>query len=410
MFVRQLLLWTSLLAAGPVLAAPLAFDSVDLPEVLFSDPDALISARAEARSGGTLSPALHLLHSRSEAALAVGPFTVTDKPQLAPSGDLHDYMSLGRYWWPDPTKPDGLPYVELDGRINPETGTITDKAELQALLPAVSTLAHAYLVFGDERYAEHAARLLRTWFLDPATRMNPNLEYSQLHKGHVELGGSGIIDSRDFAMLPEAVGLLKGSPAWSAEDDAALRQWFTQYLDWMLNTEGGRAEEALTNNHRTWYWYQAVPLLLYTGQAQRADDVFRNVLLPSLAEQIEPDGSQPQELSRTKGFSYSIFNLMAWSRLAHLAKARGVDLWHHELPDGRGSLRRAFTYLLPYLRGERAVTDNPVVPERPYDLARLLHRAAPELGEPGWSELARSIMGARSDELELDLILAPATR
>ncbi len=433
MMRTRTLLWTTLLAAGlgPVVASASpavgggstpahtspgvpggeTLARAGLPQVLFSDADALLAARAQARSGAATSPALGRLRAQAEQALSVGPFTVTDKPQRAPSGDTHDYLSLGRSYWPDPTKPDGLPYIELDGKVNPETETITDKAELQKLLSAVSTLSHAYFVFGDERYAEHAATLLRTWFLDPETRMNPNLEYSMIHKGHPEeLGGSGIIDSRDFGVVPEALGLMKESKAWSAEDDAQLRAWFTQYLDWMLNTPGGRAEAELTNNHRTYYWYQAIPLLLYTGQEQLADDALRGILLPSLEEQIEPDGSQPRELARTKPFSYSVFSLIAWSRVATLAEARGLDLWHHEGQDGRGSLRRAFEYLLPYAYGEQPVTDNPVMPERMHDFARLLHRAALRLEEPGWIELSRSLMGSESDVLELDLIVAPPTR
>ncbi len=383
----------------------------DLPEVLFSQPDALLSARAEARAGATERAALTRLRADAEQALTVGPFTVTDKPQLAPSGDVHDYLSLGRYWWPDPDSPDGLPYVQVDGKINPETETITDKAELQAMLPAISTLAHAYFVFGDERYAEHVATLLRTWFLDPQTRMNPNLEYSQIHKGHPDLlGGSGIIDSRDFGVIPEALGLMKESSAWTPQDDAALRAWFTEYLDWYLRSPGGIAEEEEANNHRTFYWYQAIPLAIYAGQDAFVDEVLRGRLTQTLEDHIEPDGAQPRELKRTKPFSYSVFNLMAWSRLAMIAETRGIDLWNHQSPDGRGSIRTAFEYLLPYARGEEEMTDDPANPERMPDFARLLNVAAQKYGEPAWAELARSIMGERSTELELDAIVAPQTR
>ena len=34
--------------------------------------------------------------------------------------------SVGPYWWPDPSKPDGLPYIRKDGHKNPERGKIGD--------------------------------------------------------------------------------------------------------------------------------------------------------------------------------------------------------------------------------------------------------------------------------------------
>src|SRR5690606_36838610 len=38
-------------------------------------------------------------------------YSVTQKEGVAPSGDKHDYVSLSRYWWPNPDTPSGLPYV-----------------------------------------------------------------------------------------------------------------------------------------------------------------------------------------------------------------------------------------------------------------------------------------------------------
>jgi hypothetical protein len=37
-------------------------------------------------------------------------YPVTNKNQTAPSNDIHDYLSLSKYYWPHPTKPKGLPY------------------------------------------------------------------------------------------------------------------------------------------------------------------------------------------------------------------------------------------------------------------------------------------------------------
>ncbi|HEX9076680.1 MAG TPA: hypothetical protein VF932_12920, partial [Anaerolineae bacterium] len=48
---------------------------------------------------------LKKLKQEAEQALLRGPFSVTDKTFIPPSGDRHDYVSLARYFWPDPNAP-----------------------------------------------------------------------------------------------------------------------------------------------------------------------------------------------------------------------------------------------------------------------------------------------------------------
>ena len=69
-------------------------------------------------------------------------------------------MSLGPYWWPDPNKPDGLPYIRRDGERNPEISSDYDAPRFGALTGAVTTLALAYYFSDDEKYAARAALLL----------------------------------------------------------------------------------------------------------------------------------------------------------------------------------------------------------------------------------------------------------
>jgi len=46
-------------------------------------------------------PAYRALIEKAEVAMNEGPFSVMYKNRTPPSGDKHDYMSLGSYWWPD---------------------------------------------------------------------------------------------------------------------------------------------------------------------------------------------------------------------------------------------------------------------------------------------------------------------
>jgi len=255
-----------------------------MPTTYCLDPQTLANNRKRVRAGDpALAPAVDALRAEAEEALAAGPFSVTDKAVPAPSGDHHDYVSFGTYWWPDPDAPDGLPYIRRDGERNPEflDDARADTPRLRRMGAAVETLAQAhYFRASDARYAEHAAALLRAWFVASETRMNPHLAYGQAIPGRVTGRGIGIIDTSRLVYLVDAVGLLEGDGAWTAEDRGGLIAWFEAYLDWLLTSSHGQDERATTNNHGTWYDAQVASFALLVGR----EDVAGEVLAEHVAE------------------------------------------------------------------------------------------------------------------------------
>src|SRR5580658_4604197 len=194
--------------------------------------------------GQASSPALDALVQQADRELKAGPFSVMHKKLTPSSGDKHDYMSVGPYWWPDPSKPNGLPYIRHDGVINPNRNSAdNDNEELKKMFGAVSTLALAYRETGAEKYGEHAGELLRSWFLDPATKMNPNLNFGQAVPGVNEGRGIGIIDTAGLVELTRGLPWLEKSKSWTAADREGMKQWFAKYLDWLQTSKNGREEE-----------------------------------------------------------------------------------------------------------------------------------------------------------------------
>ena len=165
------------------------------------DRQALDAAKKSAARERGLAVAV--LRKRADAVVNAGPFSVAANDITSPRGDKRDYMSVGTYWWPDPAKPDGLPYIRRDGKVNPQRKR-DDSRVMQAMVDAMDTLSLAYFYTGDKAYAERAAKLLRVFFLDGKTGMRPHLNFAQAIPGRTAGRGTGIIDTRRLIQIPTA--------------------------------------------------------------------------------------------------------------------------------------------------------------------------------------------------------------
>jgi len=384
--------------SGAALAGALALGVVVAPEVPASRPRVLLldaarlaaAKEAIARHEPAVAAAWQALAADADKALRASRFSVVDKGVTPPSGDKHDYTSQAPYFWPDPSKPGGLPYIRRDGERNPEINRITDHRALDGFAGSVETLALASYLSGDQRYARKAGALLRAWFLDDATRMNPNLEYAQFVPGVNTGRGIGLIETRGLTRVVDAIGLLETSPAWRAEDSVSIRRWFERFVAWMQESRNGRDEAAARNNHGTYYDLQLASYALFLGRDALARDVLENAREKRIRVQIEPDGRQPLELARTNAWSYSVGNLDGLTLLATLGDRVGVDLWHYTTGDGR-SIRAALLNLAPYAFGERAAWPHAqIVAWSPQSLFPVLRRAAPHF--PDDAELRRVLV------------------
>jgi hypothetical protein len=323
------------------------------PHVISCRPDDLAAAKASLASGDKrLAPALEQLLRDADRALRQAPLSVLDKTQSVAGADLRDYVSYGPYWWPNPNTPDGLPYIRKDGQRNREQRDRGDAPHCGAIKGAISTLGLAYYFTDDARYARRAAVLLRAWFLDPKTGMNPNLNHAQAIPGVSDGRAAGLIEFRDLPQVLDALGLLEPSPDWSESDRQAMRAWLSEYFTWLTTSRIGLDEDRATNNHATWYDVQAAALALYLDRLDDARRIAERFGPRRIATQVEPDGTQPRELARVDSWGYSVFNVAAMISMADLGERVGVDIWQFRTRDGR-SLRAALDYLTPYLQEGR---------------------------------------------------------
>lgn len=349
-----------------------------------------------------LSDAYKLLIKDADKALQFAPVSVMEKTNVPPSGDKHDYMSLAPYFWPDPAKANGLPYIRKDGQTNPEVKNYKDKEYMPKLCEQVNILSLAYYFSDDNVYAAHAAKLMQVWFLDPATKMNPNLKYGQAIKGVTEGRGAGLIDTRHFVKLIDAIGLLQTSKYWTSANQKDMQQWFADFLNWMQTSKIGMDELNAKNNHGAWYDAQRLAMALFIDSADLANKIVSNAA-NRLDYQADDKGFFPAEMARTISLHYTAFAMEAFFIIAKMSDKTGFDLWNYTTPSGK-SLKRSFTVLKPWFANEKKWDGEQIKEYEVEDGYLLLREAAKRYNCKDCEQAVKNLAGDKAARLRMNLL------
>jgi hypothetical protein len=336
------------------------------------------------------------LASARGAVATQGPWTVLNASLDRPSGDAHDYVSIGVYWWPctqsgaicNATAPScdaaGMPWVSCDGHANAAAIAEGDQPRIAALAATVQTLALGFYFSREEAFAARLAYLIEYFFLAEETRMRPNLNFGQRFPGDpgytngsfsgiIELDGNliEILDALAIIALPAPCNGPPPAPACppSASWTPALHTAFTQWLAaWSLWMEGPFGKQACSfyNNHNTWCHAQWTYVSFFLSDFDRAVDLLNDVKVGETAPigaQIWRNGELHNEEQRVNSVGYvgmdltGLLNLAQFSRYGPLVAARGAgavgDLYSFVSPQNSSSIRGAIDYLVPFVTGEQ---------------------------------------------------------
>lgn len=357
-----------------ILLSTVILQAAEFPDTLFLRTSDLQRKKQLIHEDALYKAAYEDLLQRADRTLGKPLYSVMSKTLTPDSGDKHDYMSFGPYWWPDPKKEDGLPFINRDGEVNPASrDSRSDRPKLSALIDELKILSMAYYLSKDNKYAERGAALINTWFLDKNTRMNPNLNYGQAIPGRAKGRGIGIIETRKLDKIVDALILFSGSKEFTDDIIRGTKKWFNDYLTWLLTSKNGQDEAKTKNNHGTWYDFQVAALALYCDRKDDALTVFKRVDSLRIPKQIKEDGSQPHELARTRSFDYSKMNIQGFLKLARLAEHLDFDLWN----SNEKRLLKAVLFLEPYSNEEMKWPHKQIKTIRVESLFMVLKLAAP---------------------------------
>ncbi|CAG8621136.1 11647_t:CDS:2 [Ambispora gerdemannii] len=302
-------------------------------------------------------PALDFISSSTKRALQnQNPYSVTNSTRSPPNGDKHYYYSWAVYSWPDCSGvPSDLakdpehncPYRRRDGQDAPDLKSLSDSTDSPSMIKDVFSSSISYALYGDEKYAEKAIQLLQVWFLNKDTAMAPNVEYGQVIRGPGNWTGrsEGILDMRNYIYIPPSIQILKNSSSWNSDMDKGMNDWFTQYTDWLQNSDYGKEASAAANNHGTYYVVQLATFLDYIGKDNEAIQAIKRFVDGQFKSQISKNGNQPLESGRTRSWHYQCFNLVGLTYIARLSqRLKGPNLWTQQTSSG-ATIEDAVNYI-----------------------------------------------------------------
>jgi hypothetical protein len=317
-----------------------------IPMTLVSEEEAEPIHSAIIRKEAWTQDSVRRLRAEAERRLKEGPWSVTADRPKGMELDPHEYYSEAADWWPDPGNPTG-PYIRHEGQANP-IRFLGNRNALDAMCDAVFTLGTAAFLLDDVRYAQRAAHLISVWFLNPKTRMNPALEHARAVPGINTGSSDGVMDGRVFIRAIQGMEFLAQTPSWDPREQAAVRRWFAEYLQWLTHSATSEEERRSGNNHASWWTAQTAAVATFVEDhpaTQMAFNFYRDRIFP---RQIRADGSAPREEVRTRSLANSALNLEAFTMICRIAQVNGVDLWDVRARNG-ATIATVIDYLSPYL-------------------------------------------------------------
>jgi hypothetical protein len=138
------------------------------------------------------------------------------------------------------------PYVGRDGQVNPDVRLLNGPEAINSVSQSIIYNAIAYALQKTSSYSAAATSFIDTFFLNPSTKMNPNMNFGQMVRGPGQAGQegtfTGVLDLRGIVKIINGIMILKAadSPDWTAARDQELTAWMAQYADWLENSLLGK--------------------------------------------------------------------------------------------------------------------------------------------------------------------------
>ncbi len=284
-------------------------------------------------------------HDRILAAatryLAQSPAPLTAAPSPQSPGTANEFFSQMEDLPPGSTP------------LTPSEAFVGHQEALLQLTLAVPVLTAAWFLTRTSdptranAFARHAAKHLQAWFVTPATRMEPSLNFAAVAPG---TGGhpDGVADTSALAEIAQSIPFLIRSEALSPEDTAAVKGWFAAFLKWLTTSRLAVLARDRKDHIGSSWLMQCAAYARLTGDDTALAELRHRFKTVTLRAEILADGAFPHELTTLNPYRNSLFNLDLLAAACDLLSTRFETLWDFQLQDGPG-LRVAIARHVPYI-------------------------------------------------------------
>lgn len=360
---------TLLLALFILIPAAFCVVSYESYDNDFVDPNYILSKSFNISTSG----AQQTIVSWADELAAQGPWSVMNKTVDPPTGNKHDYMSWAPYSWPNCTgvgnttelTPQQIwatcPYYNRDGMFNPDGRLVNDTGNFQAMSDAILYNALAWVLTGSSNYSANVANYVDTWFINPNTAMNPNLNYAQMMRGPNGQVGThtGVLDLKGMTKIISGILIfrLANNSDWTSDLDTQMTNWTTQYISWLQTNTLGLQEAAATNNHGSYYYNQLSAIQILVGDTAGAKNSTNTYFNTLYMNQIDANGEQPLEAVRTRPYHYRCYNLAAMITNSRLGDYLGLHSFWNKTTTNGGTIQSALNFTMTVQPGNETASE-----------------------------------------------------
>ncbi len=270
----------------------------------------------ETISDDALSSVKHFI----DEVLIMPDLFVTDKNFTAPSGDTHDYYSVAPHYSSAGLKYDS--YTNDEDRVK----KCSDAEAFRNFAWRVYAYSVGGVILRQPQLSQKAVNLIKSWFVDSKTKMNPNVRYAQIIPRSDKINEVGVIELRQLINVVSAAKVLLICGALEGSELQMIKNWIQLFLDDCDNCAIREKALQRKNNIGTWSAVLFGTLDLFCDRYPRSFSIAYQAA-ERLGQQLGPFSVQLNEIGRAMPLHYCLFNLAAWFELSQLCREFGIDLY-----------------------------------------------------------------------------------
>ena len=214
-------------------------------------------------------------------------------------------------------------------------------------LTAAWSITHTAEPASAARYAQQAALSLKAWFITPATRMEPSLNFAAMAPGTAG-HPDGVAETSALAEIAVALPFLARSEALSPEDLATIKGWFAAFLKWLTTSRLAALARDRKDHVGSSWLLQCAAYARLLGDDTVLVELRHQFKTVTLRAEVVGEGTFPHELTTPNPYRNSLFNLDLLAAACDQLSTRFETLWDYQLQDGPG-LHVAISRHAPYI-------------------------------------------------------------